>query len=186
MDYLEVGTRCLLGSVFFISSLSKVAGSKAYRAFTASVRELRLLPSRLVGSAALLVVFTEFFVWGVLAVPHALAAFIGFTVAATALAVFAAAIFTAVHQGVRAPCRCFGTSSVPLGIRHAVRNVALAVVAVVGLAFVPASHPANGIGLALSVLGGLLLGVLIAMFDSIYELFQPIHGGTAGMARSLR
>lgn len=174
MQYLALGIRCLIGAVFVVSSVSKVAGRGAFGAFAASVRDMRLLPPRLARPVARGVVVTEFAVCALVVVPAAAAA--GLTLAAMLLGVFAAGITLAVRRGVRAPCRCFGVSATPLGPRQIARNLVLAAVAVLGAVCgaLPTAGAVRWGGAAVAVSGGLLLGGLVAVLDDIFELYRPV------------
>jgi uncharacterized membrane protein YphA (DoxX/SURF4 family) len=185
VQYLELGIRCLIGAVFLASSVSKTAGRKAFDAFVASVQRLGLLPARLCRATAIFVVVAEYAVWVLLAVGYTTTAVAGFLMAAGLLLMFAAAIFLVVRRGVHAPCRCFGASTTPLGTQHFVRNAALAAVACTGVVTASATGPLELGGSVVSVLSGLMLGGLIALFDDIYELFQPVRSGP-DVARDFR
>ncbi|MGC9671363.1 MauE/DoxX family redox-associated membrane protein [Planosporangium sp. 12N6] len=182
MQYLTIGIRCLLGAVFLVSSVTKVAGPNALAAFVESVRGTRLLPSWLTRPVALLVVAAEFAAWVLLAVPFTAVA--GLLVAAGLLVSFAVAVALAVRPEVRTPCRCFGASSAPLGARHVVRNVALTAAAAIGVATAPQAGPVHVGGLVVAVCAGLVLGALVTVLDDIVELFQPVNKDL-GAARTL-
>jgi hypothetical protein len=175
VEYLEAGIRCLVGVVFLASSLSKLAGTNAYRAFTASVGELRLLPARVTPVVAVTVVVAELAIWLLLAAPVPVAAVAGFMVAAGLLAAFAIGIALSLTKGVRAPCRCFGTSTTPLGLGHVVRNAVLAVISLGGAVIAPLGGPVRPGGFVVAVLAGLFLGVLIMSFDDIVALFRVTY-----------
>jgi hypothetical protein len=177
--YLETGIRCLLGTVFLISCCGKLVGRGAFGAFVASVRGMRVLPPVLARPVALAVVAAEAAVCLLVAVPARSAALAGFAVAAGLLAVFTAGIVLARRRGVRAPCRCFGPSRVPLGSRQVVRNAVLAAVAVTGLVAAAERGSGRPAAMVAAALGGALLGGLVALLDDIQELFQPVDGGRA-------
>ena len=69
------------------------------------------------------------------------------------------------------PCRCFGSSTTPLGRRHVVRNTLLTTAAAAGLVGVLAGAP-DGLtsgGAVLAVVAG-LRGCLVVMFDDVVDL----------------
>jgi hypothetical protein len=175
--YLETGIRCLLGTVFLISCCGKLVGRGAPGTFVASVRGMRVLPSVLARPVALAVVVAEAAVCLLVAVPARSAALAGFALATGLLAVFTVGILRARRRGVRAPCRCFGPSRVPLGSRQVVRNTVLAAVAVTGLVAAAERGSGRPAVLVVAALGGALLGGLVALLDDIQELFQPVNGG---------
>lgn len=176
MQYLVIGVRCLLGVVFLVSSISKVAGRNAFPGFVTSLRELwplRVGPARLVAGC---VIGAEVAIWVLLAVPGQAATATGCALAAGLLAVFAVGIATAMQRDVRAPCRCFGTSTSLLGPWHIVRNALLAAAAA-GAAAVSGAGPVGPLrpdGVVVAVAGGLLLGGLITVADDLVSLFRPL------------
>ncbi|MCD9194405.1 MauE/DoxX family redox-associated membrane protein [Streptomyces albireticuli] len=186
MGYLALGIRCLIGAVFLASAVSKVGGRGAFGRFVSSVRDLRLVPPRSAAPVALCVVAAEAAVCLLLAAPGPGAvAVAGFAVAGVLLGGFAAAVTLSVRRGVRTPCRCFGASTRPLGLRHVVRNLALTAAASAGAAAVLVSgavRPDAPGGVVVAVTGGLLLGGLVVTLDDILDLFRPV-GPAPGLAR---
>ncbi|MEU4265996.1 MauE/DoxX family redox-associated membrane protein [Streptomyces sp. NPDC025273] len=182
MFYVEIGMRCLIGAVFLISFLGKVSGPGKFAAFIKSVHGMRIVPSRAARPVARVVLAAEASVCLLLAVPAAAGALAGFTVSAALLVSFALAITLSVRRGVRAPCRCFGASAVPLRSWHAVRNLLLTACAAGGAVAATGNGQAHVGGAALAVFGGLLLGVLVTLLDDLFDLFRP--GGDTG--RSVR
>ncbi|MFL6076546.1 MAG: MauE/DoxX family redox-associated membrane protein [Mycobacteriales bacterium] len=174
MHYLPLAIRCLIGTVFAVAAVSKVAGRAAFDQFAGSVRGWPLpaaLPARPV---AAVVVAGEFAVCLLLGLG---ATTVGYAAALVLLAGFSVAVAWALVGGVRAPCRCFGASAAPLGPRHLVRNAVLAAVAAVGLVIgvtgtVPTGRQPGGVVVA--VAAGLVLGGLVAVLDDIVELFLPV------------
>ncbi|WFB10374.1 hypothetical protein LRS74_27550 [Streptomyces sp. LX-29] len=182
---MGIGIRCLIGTVFLVSSFSKVAGRGAFAAFTTSIRDMGLLPRALVRPAAWAVVIAEFAVWALLAVPAPVPAAVGFVIALGLLVAFAIGITAVVRRGVRAPCRCFGVSATPLGPRHVVRNILLAVASALGAVAVFSTGALQVAGVAVAVPCGLLLGGLTVALDDLFVLFQPVRTAPAA-ARGLR
>lgn len=133
MTYLELTCRALLGAVFLVSGLTKVAGRGSFLAFARSARRLGSLPRAWTLPVARAVVAAELAVVCLLAIPETVAADFGFGLAAGLLVVFSAAIAASLRRGEREPCRCFGPSDAPLGWRHVLRNAILAGVALLGL-----------------------------------------------------
>ncbi|MET9295512.1 MauE/DoxX family redox-associated membrane protein [Streptomyces sp. NPDC003077] len=198
-----LGIQWLLGTVFLISAVSKMAGRQAFAAFADSVRAMANMPARARSArpVSVAVVTAEcavcalFAVSGLLslygrvsssqssATAARLATSAGAALAATLLVAFAIAIVRTVRRGARTPCRCFGASAAPLGPRHVVRNAVLAGLAVYGavlpvsgapLPYVPLAHT------AVAAMAGLLLGGLAALLDELVALFRPLRSsGTA-------
>ncbi|WUS05410.1 hypothetical protein OG322_40400 [Streptomyces sp. NBC_01260] len=101
------------------------------------------------------------------------------------LTVFTAGIALLLRRGVRAPCQCFGESAVPIGLRHVVRNVLLAVLAGVGLSTAFAAGPPQVGGAVVATLAGLLLGGLTVSLDDLVELFQPVNSSVPNRLRGV-
>lgn len=127
MGYVALAGRVLLCLVFVFSVAGKV-GQRRFREFASSLVALRLVRRSAAGALARAVVVGEALVGLGLASPVPLAGLAG---AALLLVVFALGIALGRRRGGNAPCRCFGSGEVPLGRRHIVRNLALAVVAAV-------------------------------------------------------
>lgn len=129
MDYLAAGARCVIGVVFVVSSVGK---ARAFRDFVAYLGSTRLLDAKWVPLVARCVVVAEFCVWILVALPVSVAGTAGFVMATGLLMVFAVGIARVMRAKVLVPCMCFGVSTSPLGVRHVVRNVVLALVASLG------------------------------------------------------
>ncbi|MFD6181487.1 MauE/DoxX family redox-associated membrane protein [Streptomyces goshikiensis] len=176
--YLEIGTRCLIGTVFLVSSLSKSAGRRAFEEFVGAVRAMPLplgpLPTGPVAGGVLL---AESAVAGLLLAPSPEAAVVsGFVLASGLLAVFTSGILLAVRRGSATPCRCFGASATPMGVIHALRNGVLLTASLTGIWAVAALHPAAADPRATVAAGftGLVTAGLVAAWDAIAELFRPV------------
>src|SRR6266508_264810 len=103
-----------------------------------------------------------------------LVASFGFALAIAMLSAFVIGIARTIRRGVPSRCHCFGSSDVPLGLRHIVRNGALIAVAVAGLGgftMGPRAIPAPA-GVLLSVVAGLLLATLFVRFDELVDVFS--------------
>ncbi|MER5645914.1 MauE/DoxX family redox-associated membrane protein [Streptosporangium sp. NPDC002524] len=185
MQYIAIGMRLLIGVVFLASAVSKVMGRRAFDDFTTSLGGMRIMPPSLWRPAAIFVIASEFAVCGLLAFPGPFTALAGFLLATGLLAVFTVAVATAVHRGVRAPCRCFGVSASPLGPRQITRNLILVLCAVLGAVTAPVTGPLAPAGTAVAVFGGLVWGGLAVVSDEILDLFHPIDKAP-GLARDSR
>ncbi|WP_433467072.1 MauE/DoxX family redox-associated membrane protein [Spirillospora sp. CA-128828] len=164
MEFVRIGSACLIGLVFAVSAVSK------FRDFDGFARSVPALVPAWAGHARLLAITTT--VLESLVPPLLIAqpmAPYGFGLAAALLAVFGTAIAASIRRGRRATCRCFGPSSVPLGPRHLVRNGALLTCAVLG-GLSPGGLPPAG-GIAVAAAAGLVGAVLIVSLDDIVDLF---------------
>jgi hypothetical protein len=168
--YVLVSCRLLLLVVFAAAALGKLGSRRAWTGFRQSVRGLGLVPDRATRAVAAAVVGGEVATVALLVfsatVPAALA------LAAALLAAFTASILVTLRRGVRAPCRCFGSASLPLSRRHVVRNGLLLVVVLLGAVSLASTRgPAHPAGLAVAAAVGLFGGGLLVFFDEIVELF---------------
>jgi Methylamine utilisation protein MauE len=163
-------SRCLLGLVFLVSSLSKV---RAPVPFVESVRDLRLIPIRQVKAVAVLTIAVEAATVVLLVVPSGTANATGFAMAAVALGAFTAAIVVTVRRGTVAGCRCFGGSAAPFGWHHVVRNGLLLAAAAAGAyasaaGSAPPSLPAG----LLAVPAGVVCAALVVRLDDLVDVFS--------------
>jgi len=173
VQYLEVVCRLLLAAVFITAAFTKLSGKAAWLAFVQSLRQLDQVPGPLLRPAALAAVAIEVIVVVLLLVPVRVAGWIGFALAGCLLLSFTLVIGRALSRGNRAPCRCFGASSTPLGMSHILRNLVLVLVAVLGLAGASASGPLDAPYALLAGAAGLVAGILITAFEDIVALVKP-------------
>lgn len=167
MIYLAFAAGSLLAAVFVASAFSKVRGARQFALFVTSAVKLGLpasVPPRL--GAAVIVALEAAVPVLLLLLPLA-----GFCLAVVLLAVFLVAIVRAHRAGSRVACRCFGDSGAPLGPRHAVRNAALIVIALLGAAGTSAAVSAQPAVVAAAVGVGLIGSVVFILFDDISDLF---------------
>ncbi|GIH78029.1 MauE/DoxX family redox-associated membrane protein [Planobispora longispora] len=176
--YVSLGCAMAL-SVVFGASLASKAGREEFRAFAVSAGPLSLFPARLRGPLAATVVTAEAVVaaglvtgllrpWWPALGAVALCAFMG---AAGVLGAFTIAVVASLRRRDRTPCRCFGTSPMPLGPRHVVRNVLLLGVAVAG-SVVEVLEPVSGnlAGVSVAAASGMIVGLLAVRFDDLAAL----------------
>ncbi|WP_175411072.1 MauE/DoxX family redox-associated membrane protein [Streptomyces sp. TRM64462] len=174
MHSLDIAARCVLGTIFLVSSTAKTAGRGAFGAFAASLPGLVRVAPRAARPLAALVVAAEFTVCVLLAVPVPVAGRAGHAAAAALLLAFAAVIGAGLRRGGGAECRCFGRGALPLRPRHLVRNVLLAAAALTGAAVTGAAARSPGAGGAALAAGvGVTVGVLVTQLDALTELFAP-------------
>src|ERR1700730_15762709 len=114
MTYMAVTSRCLIGVVFAVSAFTKLRSGPAFRAFSAWVATLPLLPKGGRSAIAIIVAAAEAVTLLLVALPRPSVA--GLTVAAAVLAAFTAGTFVAARsQAGAVPCQRFCPSSVALG-----------------------------------------------------------------------
>lgn len=164
MDYMRVACASLLAVVFAVSAVAKLRDLGGF------ARSLpALFPAGRAFARPLTAVITaaEAAVPFLLVIPHAAA--YGFGLAAVLLVAFTVAIGSALRRGRRAPCRCFGASSAPVGTRHLGRNAALLAAAALGIPPPGTLPPAAGLAVAAGA--GLVGAVLVVSLDDIIDLF---------------
>ena len=178
MTYMALVSRSLIGIVFAVSVFTKLRSGSAFRAFSAWVATLPLLPKGGRSAIAIMVAVAEAVTVLLVALPWTSVA--GLVVAAAVLAVFTAGTFMAARsQAGAVPCQCFGPSSVPLGMPHAARNALLCVAAAAGAAGVgPVAAYLPGVALSLGI--GAAAALPVIFLDDLIALFAG--GGTASPA----
>nr|WP_176903321.1 MauE/DoxX family redox-associated membrane protein [Nonomuraea maritima] len=173
VQYAEVACRILLAAVFLTAAFGKASGKSAWLAFVHSLRRLEQVPGPLLRPVALAVVTTEAVAAVLLLVPARVAGWAGFALAGCLLLAFTLVIGRALKHGNRAPCRCFGASSTPLGASHMTRNLMLTCVAVLGLVGTSAPGTPEVPYALLAGAAGLVTGILVVAFEDIVTLFRP-------------
>ncbi|MCT2590614.1 hypothetical protein LHJ74_11965 [Streptomyces sp. N2-109] len=171
MYYIGLTARLLLALVFVAAVLGKSWPRRSFDDFVAALSALRLFPRRLSGAAASATVAAEAVTVLLLAVPATVEA--GFVVAMALLGTFIAGILSARGRGRQVPCRCFGAGgSTPLGLPHVIRNAALAVVAVLGLAadYASAGGSSHPGGVVLASVTAAVGAVLVVRMDDLLAL----------------
>ncbi|QXE38753.1 hypothetical protein KQY30_35650 [Streptomyces sp. GMY02] len=178
MTYVEIGVRCLIGTVFLASSLGKSTGRRAFGEFVGAVRAMPVplgpLPARPVAVGVLL---AEFTVAALLLTPSPAPAVVGaLALASGLLTAFTVGIVMSVRRGLATPCRCFGASATPMGTPHAVRNGVLLTASLTGAWTVATVRPAvvEPLGAVAACLMGLALAGLVTAWDTVAELFRPV------------
>ncbi|MER7004831.1 MauE/DoxX family redox-associated membrane protein [Dactylosporangium sp. NPDC000555] len=178
MGYVLFGCQVLTGLVFVVAGITKLRDVDGFRR---SMLALVPLPVALSPAAARALIGLELLVVALLVVPATVAA--GLALSLILDLAFTVAIVLALRAGRRAPCACFGRTERPLGIRHVVRDLVLAAVALLGLVAAAAPHtPANAGGLLVAGLAGALGGLLVILLDDIVALFAPGPSGRASSA----
>ncbi|WUI01374.1 hypothetical protein OHR68_05985 [Spirillospora sp. NBC_00431] len=176
MQYVSLAARCAVGLVFLVAVLGKVRSRKAFAEFRSSVPGLAPGLPRTTTSVA--VVTAESVTVVLLAIEPT--APVGFVLAGAVLLAFTWAIQRSLRNGRRASCRCLGTSTVPLGRVHVVRNLALISAVTSGLSahLAAASAPVHPAGALVAAAGGGVLAVVFIFFHELADvLIAPSPGG---------
>ncbi|MCX4385339.1 hypothetical protein OG777_00155 [Micromonospora peucetia] len=171
MRAVELAARILLGLVFLAAVLGKLRTRAGFAGFVGSVGQFGV-PARWTAPVARIAVATEAAVVVLLAVPSTVP--VGLLIAAGLLGVLTAAIVGALRRGARPACRCFGAADAPIGPRHVVRNLALAVVALLGL-LAGATAGASPSPATTLLAAGLAvpLAAVVVRLDDLVALFAP-------------
>jgi hypothetical protein len=169
VGYVELGCRLVIGIVLTISAFSKLRSPGSFRAFARWLASLPIPGTSARPTAGLLIAAETTIV--LLLVP-ARTATVGLALAALVFAVFSGGIWAVVRRGATAPCRCFGTSFVPLGRAHVLRNIVLCLIAVTGAAGSGrTAMPPAGIILTVAVAAAAAVPVLF--LDDLLALIRP-------------
>lgn len=126
MDLVPVVASVVVGVVFLVAAVAKMAGGSRWRAEADGMH----VPKR----AVPVVPWIEL-ILGALLVSQVARPYVA-AVAAVVLVVYTMVMLARIADGEHPPCACFGTwSAKPLGSRHVVRNVILIVVAALPIVF---------------------------------------------------
>jgi hypothetical protein len=168
--YVTLICRCVMAITFGFSVFSKIKNGDAFRDFAAWLGGVPPVSRRTQLPVAAILVAGELVVTGAVIAPETVRW--GLMLAALLLTVFAVGIYAALRRGVRAPCRCFGASTTPLGGSQIVRNALLVLVAVTG-AIAQGSHSAVTVpGVIISLATAALLVVPVIFYDDLAFLLQ--------------
>ena len=174
MHYVIIFSRVFLGLVFLWSAASKVWPSAAFRSFRRTVGHVAPWLRRRSAPFAVLAVMAEAVVVVTLTVPATVG--VGFALATLLLLAFTAGLLGVLRRGANVACHCFGDGDEPVAPRHVVRNAALLLTAVAGLA-AWLTAPDGGVVTAagLLVAGGLavVLTLLTVALEDLTALGRP-------------
>lgn len=176
--------------VFGASAVTKLRGRRFYRGYVDGLAESSLVAGRalaataavLAGSEALVAVAAVAAASYLVGAPPAPGSLASGALAAAAVltGVLTAGVALVLRRGTQARCACFGSSaSRPLGRPHLVRNAALLVIAIVGLAASVVSTTDSSVGAGLvAAAGGAVVGLLAIHLDDLVDLFaaSPAQG----------
>jgi len=173
MQYIAIGCRAALVTVFLVAVAGKVAGRGSFREFTGSIAAMRVVPAHAARAGAFAAVTAEALVVVLTVIPVRAAAVAGSALAGLLSITFSAVIALSLRRGNRAPCRCFGRSAAPLGTRHITRNAILLIVSAACAAAVLGSGVVRAPGAVVAAGTGLFAGLVIAAYDEIAEVLVP-------------
>ncbi len=136
--YLILCARIVLGVVFIVASIDKIAAPDA---FAGSIQAYRILPMATINTAALILAWLEllcgiFLLSGFMVKPSAL-------IVSALLAVFLAAMLLAMARGLAIDCGCFGKEhATPLGWMKIAEDTGLLLLGILLWYFpsIPAAH----------------------------------------------
>lgn len=176
MPYLLLFSRGLLAIVFLVSAAGKLRSRAQLRAFTESLRAMKVLPAAAVGPVAGTVAMAELAVALLLVpLPTPAPTTIGFALAALLLGGFTVAIVLVLRRGVQASCRCFGASAGrPFGREHVVRNLVLLAFAVLGGYASLGDTAITGYRAVLALPPAALCALVVTRLDDLVALFAPV------------
>ena len=162
-----LAARVLFGLVFAVAAASKVGSRGGFRTFVASLDGLGRAPVlgwRLVGVAVVLAEGTT----AALLVAPATAPW-GLAASTGLLAGFAVAIAVSVRQGREVTCRCFGAGGSTLRAGHAMRNGALAALALAAsaLGFAAGTAPVAVADVPIAAGLGAIGAVIVIRWDDL-------------------
>jgi len=166
VGYLAIGCGVLLAVVFGWSVAGKLRSRRAFHEFATSLDPL----VRRTGSAAVTLTVAEALVPPLLLVVPAW----GFGLASGLLVVLAGGVLLVVRRRLDVRCRCFGVGRARLGVRHAVRNLLLLLVAGTGLLATLSARmapPVDGAGVLLAAGSAVVLATFVVHLDDLVELW---------------
>ena len=174
MQYLAVGCRAAIAVVFALAVAGKTLGSGSFADFRRSLVRMGAVSERLAAPVARATVTAEALTLVLVVIPLRVTAVAGCALAALLTTAFSSAILRSLHRGNRAPCRCFGRSSTPLGPRHLVRNAVLLLLSLLGTAVTFSTGALQLTGALVALIAGLFAGLAIAAFEDIAQLVVPL------------
>jgi hypothetical protein len=163
--------RVTVGTVFAISLASKISRWRAFASFVSWLSDLSVIPKGMETTVGIVFVAAETSIV-ILLVPQQTVD-IGLLVAAATLACFVAFTYWIMRKNIGASCHCFGPSSSLLSARHISRDLALFVLAILGIPGAAVSSPDIRI-VAVCVLIGVILALSVVFLDDLISLL-PTH-----------
>ncbi|GHJ44271.1 hypothetical protein Cs7R123_16130 [Catellatospora sp. TT07R-123] len=170
----DAASRVAIGLVFAVAAVAK---ARDLGAFARSLEPFLTVAKPLYRPLAVAVVGAELAAAVLVAIPATV--FWGFGLALALNAVFAVAIVRVLRRGVAATCNCFGAADSRLSRRHLVRDLVLAVPALLGLAAAAAvAHPATPLHWLAGAPLGAVAALVVIRFEDVADLFAPARPGT--------
>ncbi len=166
---LFVFCKIVTGLVFAISSISKL---RDFPGFVESVHDFRLLPSPFVSTCAVLFLFGEVSVVGLLFIRP----WLGFLLAAILLTAFSAALASVVIRKVETRCNCFGASQQMVSPADLMRNGGFLACSLCGLWLavrLDMTEPIAPLNVGIASFAALVFVLIWMQASEIYRLFQP-------------
>jgi uncharacterized membrane protein YphA (DoxX/SURF4 family) len=170
--YVQLTCQLIIALVFAVAAAGKLRSRASWHGFTASIRDLGLVPVAAARPVAALTVAAELGVVALLALPGLTR--LGFLLALVLLATLIGGIVAVLRGGRQASCNCFGRSAETFSPLHIARNLLLVTVAAAGsISGPPASYQAAGV--VASVLAAVLATAFVLRFVEILSLFTLDH-----------
>ncbi|PXX71664.1 methylamine utilization protein MauE [Nocardia tenerifensis] len=172
MSYAVLSCRYLLAGVFLVALVGKLRSRTAYSEFAAATGALLGVGDPTARYAALTTLTAEaLIVCALIAEPTAR---IGLVLAALLLGCFTVALGRALRRGSTTPCRCFGASTTPIRVHHAMRSASLGVLALAGLLadLTLETHSYAPAGVAVAAPAVAMGILLITRLDDVVDLLR--------------
>ncbi|QYN36988.1 hypothetical protein K1T35_06945 [Pseudonocardia sp. DSM 110487] len=168
MAYLLLTVQFVVGGVFAVSAFGKV---RARSAFVRSLADFGV-PERIRALVGATVMVAEIAVVVLVLAP--VTAVPGLVLGAVLFLGFAVVVGMTVRRGRRPRCRCFGVESAPLRGAHAVRNVVLAALAVIGALVGTTMNASPAFSTGSFVVAGLVAAVVLAVVVGLDDLLDVV------------
>lgn len=188
--YVGLACAVVIGTVFAVSSVSKVHSRRDMTDFTHSTRAMlsavvgpRLAGGRVATTVAWAVVVLEAVILPLVLLPATAGP--GLVVAGLMLTVFSAAVRATIRSGTPVSCRCFGNSTAAVRGRHLWRNGLLGAAALIGLIAhsVQPERPPVSVGAAVACASGLVAALFLIRLDDLVDLIRPSRVGSSRRER---
>ena len=172
-----IGCRIVIATIFAGSATSKISSRARFDAFSDWLADLHRTPSAAMQPLAMAVVLAEAGITlclGLSLVRGARSdgfAQAGSLSAAGLLLVFAFSTAILIRSGTSVRCMCFGRRGVPLGMRHIIRDLALASVAGVGSADISGALSFDERLVLMEI--AVAIGTIVMFLDDIFALLSP-------------
>jgi Methylamine utilisation protein MauE len=162
--------RWAIGLAFALSAIGKATSMTSFRS---TIGELKLLPPRLAGPAAIASVAAEALTAVVVAVGGVLAT-AGFALALALLSVFSVVLVVALRRKTEVSCNCFGPGERPISRYDLARNALLGLSCAGGMWARPglAAHPGTGLAVTLGLAAATFLVIVTNLGDFTEVLRQ--------------